>query len=47
MSDKEKKIVEAFGKVIPKLSENKKEYLLGVADGMAVMAERKEQEETE
>ena len=47
MSDKEKKIVETFGKVIPKLSENKKEYLLGVADGMAVMAERKEQEEAE
>lgn len=40
MSEKEKKIAETFKKVLPELPEGKKEYLLGLADGMAVMADR-------
>lgn len=31
MSEKEKKIAETFKKVLPELSEGKKEYLLGLA----------------
>lgn len=36
MSEKDKRIMETFGKVIPQLSEAKKEYLLGLGDGMAL-----------
>lgn len=36
MLEKEKTILENLGKVIPNLSEAKKEYLLGVGDGIAL-----------
>ena len=32
MSEKDKRIMETFGKVIPQLSEAKKEYLLGLPE---------------
>lgn len=36
MSEKEQKIMETFGKVIPKLSESDKSYLLGLGEGMSI-----------
>ena len=43
MSDKEKTILENLGKSLEKATDSQKEYLLGLADGMALMAERKEE----
>lgn len=40
MLDKEKMILENFGKVIPTLTEAEKERLLAFGEGMAFMAER-------
>lgn len=40
MSEKEKKIAKTLEEAISNLPEAKKEYLLGVAEGMSVMAER-------
>ncbi len=36
MTEKEKKIMYTFGKVIPKLTENQKNYLLGLGEGMDI-----------
>lgn len=38
MSEKEKQILETFGKVIPELSELEKEKLLSFGEGMAFKA---------
>lgn len=46
MSEKEKKILETFGQIIPKLSESDKSYLLGLGEGMAIKTE-KESKQTE
>lgn len=46
MSQKEKEILEKLGDSISKASESKKEYLLGLAEGMALMMD-KEQTESE
>lgn len=40
MSERDKKIMETFGKVIPNLSEIDKEKLLAFGEGVALMAER-------
>lgn len=40
MSEKEKKILETFGRIIPKLSESDKSYLLGLGEGMAIKTEQ-------
>lgn len=40
MSEKEKKILETFGKVIPDLSEMEKEKLLSFGEGMAFMKDK-------
>lgn len=40
MSDKDKRIMETFGKVVPNLSELDKEKLLAFGEGVALMAER-------
>ena len=40
MSEKDKQIMETFGKVIPNLSELDKEKLLAFGEGVALMAER-------
>ena len=44
MSEKEKEIAETFKRVIPNLPEEKKEYLLGMAEGMSIMADRQRME---
>ncbi len=36
MTDKERKIMQTFGEVIPKLTEGEKNYLLGLGEGMRV-----------
>lgn len=40
MSEKDKKIMDTFGRVIPKLSEFDKEKLLAFGEGVALMAGR-------
>lgn len=40
MSEKDKKIMDTFGRVIPNLSETDKEKLLAFGEGVALMAER-------
>jgi len=40
MSEKEKKILEIFGQLIPQLSESDKNYLLGLLEGMAIKAQQ-------
>lgn len=42
MSEKDKRIMETFGKVIPKLNEIDKEKLLAFGEGVALMAERQQ-----
>ena len=44
MSEKEKAILENLSKSLEKATESQKEYLLGLADGMALMAEKKDKE---
>lgn len=46
MSEKETKILDTFGKAIPKLSELEKEKLLAFGEGMAFMVERKDPAKT-
>lgn len=36
LEEKEKKIIENFALLIPKLSESDKSYLLGLGEGMAI-----------
>lgn len=36
MSEKERTILENLGKVLPNLPESKKEYLIGLGDGIAM-----------
>lgn len=36
MTEQEKKIMQTFGKVIPKLTESQKNYLLGLGEGMDI-----------
>ena len=40
MSEKEKEILDAVAKQLPKLSETDKARALGVLEGMAIMADR-------
>lgn len=47
MSDKEKAILEVVKKTVPKLSEKKKEKLLNVMDGIALMCECDAEQEKE
>lgn len=44
MSEKEKKILETFGKVIPLLTELEKEKLLSFGEGMAFKAEKQREQ---
>lgn len=41
MSEKEKAIIENLSKSISRATDSQKEYLLGLADGMALMSEGK------
>ena len=47
MSEKEKTILENLGKSLEKATDSQKEYLLGLADGMALMTEGKKPEPKE
>ena len=47
MSEKEKKIIERIAQTIPKMTEAEKMYLLGQAEGMAIMRERESENEVE
>ena len=42
MSEKEKKIMQTFARLIPKLSTSDKSYLLGLGEGMALKLEKQE-----
>lgn len=44
MSEKGKKILEAFGKVIPDMSEMEKEKLLAFGEGLAFMVDQRRAE---
>jgi len=44
MSEKEKTVAEKLGQAFDALPNEKKEYLIGVADGIAMMAARRQQE---
>lgn len=46
MSEKDKKIMETFGKVIPQLSELEKERLLAFGEGMAFKADQQRAAQT-
>ena len=47
MNIKNNETLEAFGELIPKLSEREQERLLAYAEGMAFMVNRREQEAVE
>ena len=47
MLEKEKKIIEVFALLIPKLSENDKSYLLGLGEGMAIKERQRMDREKE
>lgn len=40
LSEKEKKILETIAKTLPEMTEAEKMYLLGQAEGMAIMKKR-------
>lgn len=40
MSEKEKKIMETFGRVIPQLTDQEKERVLAFGEGMALVIDR-------
>lgn len=40
MQDEEKKVLETIAEVFPKMDERKKERFIGIAEGMAIMADR-------
>ena len=44
MSEKEKQIGKILGAALPNIPEEKKEYLLGFAEGVAAMASAKQNE---
>lgn len=43
MSEKEKELIKKISDTIPKLDENKQNYILGVAEGMAIAKENEEE----
>ena len=47
MSQKEQEIMEKLSGSISKANETQKEYLLGLADGMALMSNKEEQNDNE
>lgn len=44
MSEKQKKILETFKQVLPEMSKEDQNYLLGYGEGMAAALKRKESE---
>lgn len=47
LTAEEKTVIEKLSVIIPKISESKKLYLLGIGEGMAVMAEKQKKESKE
>lgn len=47
MSDKEKKILESVAEILPEMDEADKMYLLGQAEGMALMKSRQRKKEAD
>lgn len=47
MSEKEKKILETFEKVLPEMSEIEKEKLLSFGEGMAFMKDKENKENSD
>lgn len=45
MSEKQKQVINAFNTIIPKLSCENLDYLLGFGEGMATILEQNEREE--
>jgi hypothetical protein len=45
LTEKEERIMQTFGAVIPKLPEGDKKYLMGLGDGMALIIKRNELDE--
>lgn len=45
MSEKEKKILDTFGKVIPRMTDMEKEKLLSFGEGMAFMKDKDKQKD--
>ena len=45
MSEKDKKIMDTFGRIIPELSELEKEKLLAFGEGMAFKADQQRQKD--
>lgn len=46
MADEEKKIIQAMGDAIATLPETKKQYFIGFAEGVAAMADQREDRAT-
>ena len=46
LTAEEKTVIEKLSVIIPKIPESKKLYLLGIGEGMAVMAEKQKKEST-
>lgn len=46
MSEKEKEIITKLSSTVPKLDKEKQNYLLGVAEGMALVREAQRNQET-
>lgn len=44
MSEKEKQIIKKLSSTVPKLDREKQNYILGVAEGMAIAKESKKEE---
>ena len=44
MTETEKKILQTFARVIPKLTESQKNRILGIGEGMEIKAEQQERE---
>lgn len=47
LTAEEKTVIEKLSVIIPKIPESKKLYLLGIGEGMAVMAEKQKKESKE
>lgn len=47
LQEKERKIIETFGKVVSKLSEKDKSFLLGLGEGMSIKVELEEKRKKE
>lgn len=47
MSEREKEIMDKLSNTVPKLDKDKQNYLLGIAEGMAIVREDSKNDRTE